>query len=252
MDISIRILTLLKAYLDSIEIYYMSIFRMPVAFMLLLHSYRAKAKEKIVLNIRLAVWPHVTRWNKFVLIKCNIFGLTLALNRLPITAKLENRGIELDSSHCLVGSNQVEKLDYQFFSCTLALQMWLKYWRDVLVVECFFFFEYEKFNYGDDSFDSVITGTHSSVILRSITRRSYKITLSLYFATSIKTTLHFSRHPRHFLRHLPRHSPGVESLMIDRLSIRRDSGKSRDDGRIPAAVLIPAGGGGKIPAEGGG
>ncbi|PWA53583.1 hypothetical protein CTI12_AA443610 [Artemisia annua] len=60
--------------------------------------------------------------------KVNIFLWRAALNRLPTSSNLINKGINLASAHCLFCNAHEETLDHCLISCPNIRTTWLKIW----------------------------------------------------------------------------------------------------------------------------
>nr|KAJ0208350.1 hypothetical protein LSAT_V11C500259680 [Lactuca sativa] len=76
--------------------------------------FSVKSIRRYIDDVRLLVGGAITRWNKYVRIKVNVF----MLDKLPLRANLINRGVKLDSMLC---------------PCPLAQQIWQRvaFWLDV-------------------------------------------------------------------------------------------------------------------------
>ncbi|GJX51872.1 RNA-directed DNA polymerase, eukaryota, reverse transcriptase zinc-binding domain protein [Tanacetum coccineum] len=75
----------------------------------------------------------VTRWNKNVPIKVNVFLWRLSLNKLPSRMNLDRKGIDADSFLCPTCQDDVETVNHIFFNCDLAKRLWalLARWWDL-------------------------------------------------------------------------------------------------------------------------
>ncbi|GKA86143.1 RNA-directed DNA polymerase, eukaryota, reverse transcriptase zinc-binding domain protein [Tanacetum coccineum] len=65
-----------------------------------------------------------TRWNRSIPIKVNVFLWRLKLNKLPSRVNLDRRGIEVDSILCPSCLEDIETVNYSFFNCRLAKDLW--------------------------------------------------------------------------------------------------------------------------------
>nr|GEV93238.1 RNA-directed DNA polymerase, eukaryota, reverse transcriptase zinc-binding domain protein [Tanacetum cinerariifolium] len=90
--------------------------------------------------------PNATRWIRHIPIKVNIFVWRLMLNKLPFRVNLDRRGIDVDSVLCHNCQADVETINYIFFSCYMALELWAKLarWWDLYIPICANYFEWIK------------------------------------------------------------------------------------------------------------
>nr|GEX03166.1 hypothetical protein [Tanacetum cinerariifolium] len=77
--------------------------------------------------LTLDVSSSVTRWNKAIPIKINVFLWRLLLNKLATRINLDRRGIDLDSTLCPLCMEDVETANHLFFSCDIASALWNKF-----------------------------------------------------------------------------------------------------------------------------
>ena len=80
----------------------------------------------------------VTRWNRIIPIKVNVFIWRLRLNKLPSRVNLDRRGIEVDSILCPTCQLDVETVNHTFFNCDMARDLWslLARWWDLYFPIC--------------------------------------------------------------------------------------------------------------------
>nr|GFA20830.1 RNA-directed DNA polymerase, eukaryota [Tanacetum cinerariifolium] len=80
----------------------------------------------------------VTRWNRSILIKTNVFLWSLSLNKLATRFNLDRRGIDLESILCPFCIEDFETVNHIFFSCELASVLWGKFasWWDLDIPVC--------------------------------------------------------------------------------------------------------------------
>nr|GEW94819.1 RNA-directed DNA polymerase, eukaryota, reverse transcriptase zinc-binding domain protein [Tanacetum cinerariifolium] len=75
---------------------------------------------------------NITRWNRSIPIKVNVFMWRAMLNKLPTSANLDRKGIEVDSLLCPICHEDVETVNHIFFTCDLAKVIWdllAKWWE---------------------------------------------------------------------------------------------------------------------------
>nr|GEU45038.1 RNA-directed DNA polymerase, eukaryota, reverse transcriptase zinc-binding domain protein [Tanacetum cinerariifolium] len=77
--------------------------------------------------LTLDVSSTVTRWNKAIPIKINVFLWRLSLNKLATRINLDRRGIDLDLTLCPLCMEDVETANNLFFSCDIASAIWNKF-----------------------------------------------------------------------------------------------------------------------------
>ncbi|GKA12805.1 RNA-directed DNA polymerase, eukaryota, reverse transcriptase zinc-binding domain protein [Tanacetum coccineum] len=65
----------------------------------------------------LATTEEETRWNKMLLVKVNINTWRLCLDRLPTRCNLDARGVDLDSTRCLIWDEDLESSQHLFLEC---------------------------------------------------------------------------------------------------------------------------------------
>ncbi|GJU71337.1 RNA-directed DNA polymerase, eukaryota, reverse transcriptase zinc-binding domain protein [Tanacetum coccineum] len=66
-----------------------------------------------------------TGWNRLVPSKVNVFFWRLNLNRIHTTVNIDKRGIDIGSVLCLVCDSYVETSNHLFFSCEMAMDLWV-------------------------------------------------------------------------------------------------------------------------------
>ncbi|PWA39984.1 hypothetical protein CTI12_AA566940 [Artemisia annua] len=65
-----------------------------------------------------------TRRNKNLPIKLNVFTWRVTRHRVPTRFNLDLRGIDVDSTRCLVCDEAIEKSQHLFVECTIASSLW--------------------------------------------------------------------------------------------------------------------------------
>ncbi|GJW79628.1 RNA-directed DNA polymerase, eukaryota [Tanacetum coccineum] len=80
----------------------------------------------------------VTRWNRLLPIKVNVFLWRLKLNKLPSRVNLDRRGIDVISINCSSCQGDLETVNHTFFNCGLAKELWplLAKWWDLDIPMC--------------------------------------------------------------------------------------------------------------------
>ncbi|GJU01514.1 reverse transcriptase domain, reverse transcriptase zinc-binding domain protein [Tanacetum coccineum] len=73
------------------------------------------------------------RWNKCLPLKINIHVWRLLLDRLLTRHNLDVRGIDLDSTRCLVCDDNIETTQHLFVECKVAVEIWkmVSIWWDI-------------------------------------------------------------------------------------------------------------------------
>ncbi|GKF33335.1 RNA-directed DNA polymerase, eukaryota, reverse transcriptase zinc-binding domain protein [Tanacetum coccineum] len=66
-----------------------------------------------------------TRWNRLVPAKVNVFFWRLNLNRIPTRVNPDTKGIDIGSVLCLVCDCDVGTSNHLFFSCEMAVDLWV-------------------------------------------------------------------------------------------------------------------------------
>ncbi|CAI9274000.1 unnamed protein product [Lactuca saligna] len=65
-----------------------------------------------------------TCWNKYILIKINVFMWRVLLNCIPTRINLSNHGIDIPCLFCPLCDNAMEDSNHVYLLCDIAVQVW--------------------------------------------------------------------------------------------------------------------------------
>nr|GEY66539.1 RNA-directed DNA polymerase, eukaryota, reverse transcriptase zinc-binding domain protein [Tanacetum cinerariifolium] len=66
-----------------------------------------------------------TGWNRLVHAKVNVFFWRLNLNKIPTRVNVDKRGVDIGSVLCPIYGRDVETSNHLFFSCEMAVDLWV-------------------------------------------------------------------------------------------------------------------------------
>ncbi|KAL6508840.1 hypothetical protein OROHE_021399 [Orobanche hederae] len=88
--------------------------------------------RRVIDDHQLLVGNSPTTWNSAVPLKVNVFSWRLENNKLPTRDCLVSRGLEIDSTNCVLCSSGQESVDHLFFSCPIVSAVWgllFRWWK---------------------------------------------------------------------------------------------------------------------------
>lgn len=68
-------------------------------------------------DFRLSVGNFITRWNRFITIKVDVFMWWVLLDQIPMKSNVDLRGIDLDTVLCPMCGLETEDNSHLFFKC---------------------------------------------------------------------------------------------------------------------------------------